>query len=189
MTAGILLLLGFGVERFSWCAAGEMRHNPRRKRFRLRCRERTHITPLSRHLAMGTSFVIAGRLFPRRSIIKLSADERAALESVGMLLLTRPVEWPVADRTAFMDRAYVDPGGTDVWGAGPYLKVPNVGPDGDGEVVNRVFCPWGYPPAPLRAFRRNLRMRLEHVEIVRVADAEWEWRLTVKAAGGERRGS
>jgi hypothetical protein len=80
-----------------------------------------------------------------------------------------------------MQRAYVDPGGTDIWGAGPYLKVPNVGPDDGGEVVNRVFCPWGYPPDPLRAFRRNIHMRLERVEVVRVADAAWEWRLTAKA--------
>ena len=136
---------------------------------------------LVRYPAMGTSFVIAGQSFRRRSIIKLSADERAALERTGTVVLARPVEWPLPERTPFMERAYVDPGGTDIWGAGPYLKVPNVGPEDEGEVVTRVFCPWGYPPDPLRTFRRNIHMRLERVEIIRVADAAWEWRLTAKA--------
>ena len=73
-------------------------------------------------------------------------------------------------------------GGAD-FGPGPYLKVPNREPgddDPDFEVVNRVFCPWGYPPDPVRAFRRNLRMRLERVDLVQVAPAAWEWRLTVR---------
>ena len=134
-----------------------------------------------RSSGMGTSFVIAGKSFRRRSMIKLSADERAALEHKGNVVLARPIEWPLPDRIPFMDRAYVDPGGTDVWGVGPYLKVPNVGREDEGEVVNRVFCPWGYPPDPLRALRRKIHMRLESVEIVRVVDAGWEWRLTVKA--------
>ncbi len=136
---------------------------------------------LLRNPAMGTSFIIAGQSFRRRSIIKLSADERGALERTGTVVLARPVEWPLPERTPYMERAYVDPGGTDIWGAGPYLKVPNVGPDDEGEVVNRVFCPWGYPPDPLRAFRRNIHMRLERVEIVRVAGAAWEWHMTAKA--------
>jgi hypothetical protein len=141
---------------------------------------------------MGTSFIIAGHSFRRRSIIKLSSDERATLECTGSVVLARPVEWPLSDRTPFMDRAYIDPGGTDIFGPGPYLKVPNVGTDGDGEVVNRVFCPWGYPRDPIRAFRRNVRMQLERVELVRVAEAAWEWRLTAKArqpnaAAGRRR--
>jgi hypothetical protein len=131
---------------------------------------------------MSSSFVIAGRPFKRRSVIKLSADERAAVERTGTVVLARPVEWPLPERTPLMERAYLDRGGTDVWGAGPYLKVPNVGPGDEGEVVNRVFCPWGYPPDPLRAFRRNIRMRLERVELVRVAEAAWEWRLTASAA-------
>jgi hypothetical protein len=130
---------------------------------------------------MGTSFVIAGHRFRRRSIIKLSAAERATLERNGTVVLARPVEWPLPGRAARMDRAYVDPGGTDIWGPGPYLKVPNTGPGDEGEVVNRVFCPWGYPPAPLRAFRRKIRTRLERVEVVRVAHGVWEWRLRVKA--------
>src|SRR5689334_12148259 len=112
---------------------------------------------------MGTSFTIAGTTFRRRSIVKLSPDERSALARAGAVVLARPIEWPLPTRTAFMDRAYVDPGGTDVWGPGPYLKVPNVGPRDDGEVVNRVFCPWGYPPDPVRAFRRKIRMRIERV--------------------------
>jgi len=136
---------------------------------------------LVRYPSMRTSFLNAGRSFRRRSIIKLTADERAALECTGTIVLARPVEWPLPERTPFMDRAYIDPGGTCVWGPGPYLKVPNVGPDDEGELVNRVFCPWGYPPDPLRAFRRNMHMRLERVEIVRVAGAAWEWRLTAKA--------
>ena len=127
---------------------------------------------------MGTSFVIAGRSFRRRSVVKLSAEERAALERTGTVVLARPVEWPLPGRTPFMERAQVDPGGTDVWGPGPYLKVPNVGADDAGEVINRVFCPWGYPPDPIRAFRRKIPMRLARVEIVRTAEAAWEWRLT-----------
>lgn len=132
-------------------------------------------------MPMSTSFFIAGRPFRRRSIIRITVDERVVIERTGAAVLVRPIEWPLPERTAFMDRAYVDPGGTDVWGAGPYLKVPNVGSADEGEVVNRVFCPWGYPPAPLRAFRRKIRMRLERVEIARVADTAWEWRLSVKA--------
>jgi hypothetical protein len=124
---------------------------------------------------------IFGQSFRRRSIIKLSGDERAALECAGTVVLARPIEWPLPKRTPFMDRAYVDEGGTDIWGPGPYLKVPNVGLVGEDELVDRVFCPWGYPPLPLRAFRRKIHMRLERVEIVRVADSAWEWRLTAKA--------
>lgn len=127
---------------------------------------------------MGASYEICGHKIRRRSIVKLAPEERAALESGGHVVLARPVEWPCPERVAFMDRAYPDPGGGD-WGPGPYLKVPNIAP-GEEEVVNRVFCPWGYPPDPVRAFRRKLRMRLECVDLVRVAPAAWEWRLTVK---------
>ena len=100
------------------------------------------------------------------------------------MVVARPVEWPCPERLAFMDRAYHDPGGAD-FGPGPYLKVPNRYPgddDPDHELVNRVFCPWGYQPDPVRAFRRKLRMQLERVDLVQVAPAAWEWRLTVKRA-------
>ena len=131
---------------------------------------------------MGASFVIAGRTFRRRSVIKLSLEERAALDLDGFVVLARAVEWPLPDRAALMDRAYVDHAGTDIWGPGPYLKVPNVGPGDADEVVNRVFCPWGYPPDPVRASSGKLRMRLEQVELVQVAPAAWEWRLKARAA-------
>ena len=131
---------------------------------------------------MGSWHVTGSQRIRRRSIIKLSPAERAALEHAGCVVLARPVEWPIPDRLAFMDRAYADTGGAD-FGPGPYLKVPNreAGEDApDDEVVSRVFCPWGYPPDPLRAFRRNLRMRLERVDLVQVAPAAWEWRPTAK---------
>jgi hypothetical protein len=100
---------------------------------------------------MGTSFVIAGRSFRRRSIIRLSADERAALERTGTVVLARPVEWPLSERTPLMDRAHVDPGGTDIWGTGPYLKVPNVGPTMKARSSTACSAHGGYPPDPLRA--------------------------------------
>ncbi|GMU20775.1 MAG: hypothetical protein AMXMBFR13_08710 [Phycisphaerae bacterium] len=129
---------------------------------------------------MSSTYVVAGRTFRRRSIVKLSPEERDTLACTGTVVLARPVEWPIPDRTPLMDRAHVDPGGTDIWGPGPYLKVPNVGAGEDWEAVNRVFCPWGYPPDHIRGFRRKLRMRIERVDLVQTAPASWEWRLTVR---------
>jgi hypothetical protein len=46
--------------------------------------------------------------------------------------------------TVHWDRAWIDPGGTAIRGAGPYLHVPVTHADGE-ETVHRV-----YPPARLR---------------------------------------
>src|SRR4051812_4541566 len=94
--------------------------------------------------------MIGGVRFDRRSLVKLSEDERAALAATGRAALRRPVEWPLPERTPDFARAYPDSGGTDIWGPGPYLKVPSRAAGEDWEPVNRVFCPWGYPPDRLR---------------------------------------
>ena len=77
-------------------------------------------------------------------------------------------------------RAYTDLGGTDIWGPGPYLKVPSrIAGDDDWEPVNRVFCPWGYPPDRVRVARSAVYLRLEAVGLVRVGPSAWEWSLSV----------
>lgn len=61
----------------------------------------------------------------------------------------RPVVWRNRPLLAFMDRAWVDPGGTELFGPGPYLKVPCRHPEDpvgrDCERELRVHSPYGYP--------------------------------------------
>jgi|SRR5581483_11773433 len=124
--------------------------------------------------------MIGGVRFYRRSLVKLSAVERTALSASGRSVLRRPVEWPLRDRTPDFARAYPDPGGTDIWGPGPYLKVPSRVTSGDDwEPVNRVFCPWGYPPDRVRVAHSSVYLQLATVELERVGLTAWEWVLTV----------
>lgn len=129
---------------------------------------------------VARSFSIGGVRFYRRSLVKLSPVERAALAATGRAALRRPVERPLPFSVPDFSRAYTDAGGTDIWGPGPYLKVPNriVGDD-DWEPINRVFCPWGYPPDRLRVARSAVYLRLEAVALDRVGPAAWEWALSV----------
>lgn len=124
--------------------------------------------------------MIGGVRFYRRSLVKLSVDERAALANTGRAVLRRPVDWPLPGRTPDFAGAYTDPGGTDIWGPGPYLKVPNrIHGDDDWEPINRVFCPWGYPPDRVRVARSATYLQLAVVELGRVGPAAWEWVLTL----------
>lgn len=125
------------------------------------------------------AFFIDGVRFHRRCTIRLSAAERDVLSAAGTVTLWRPVEWPLAEKVPDFNRACPDPGGTDIWGPGPYLKVPNRRPGDDWEAVNRVFCPWGYPPDPLRVPWRSLRLTLAAVTLERASAHAWDWLLTV----------
>jgi hypothetical protein len=56
----------------------------------------------------------------------------------------RVVKWSLKPLVPDFSKAWIDPGGTDIWGPGPYLKVPCEHPaDGPDGRVNRVFCPYG----------------------------------------------
>ncbi len=128
---------------------------------------------------MARHFTIGGVRLYRRSLIKVMPEERQNLRTHGRAILRRPVEWPLPNRVPVFARAYIDPGGTDIWGPGPYLKVPNRAADEPDEVVNRVFCPWGYPPDRLRVARTSRYLRLLVVQLVRDED-RWLWLLTVE---------
>lgn len=59
------------------------------------------------------------------------------------------------------NRAHVDPGGTEIFGPGPYLKVATAHPE-DGwcknpehDVWNRIHCPYGYPEEGARLWVRE----------------------------------
>lgn len=124
--------------------------------------------------------MIGGVRFYRRSLVKLSAEERAALVATGRADLRRRVEWPLSGHTPHFDRAYTDPGGTDIWGPGPYLKVPSrIAGDEGWEPVNRVFCPWGYPTDRVRVARSAVYLQLAAIGLVHVEPAAWEWVLSV----------
>ncbi|HLA63065.1 MAG TPA: hypothetical protein VK610_01450 [Rhodothermales bacterium] len=133
---------------------------------------------------MGASYIIAGRRFYRRSRIKLTRVERDALATAGRVVVRRPVEWPLPDRRPHFDRAYTEPGGTDLWGTEPYLKVPNAAlPDGPDEgIVNRVFCPWGYPPHRLRLARTSGYVLIKGVGLDETPPGAWSLALTLHAA-------
>ena len=89
---------------------------------------------------MGSWYVMGTVRVRRRSIIKLSPAERDEPGRAGCVVVPRPVEWPIPDRLAFMDRAYPDPGGAD-FGPGPYLKVPNRQPgDDDPSLLRSPFA-------------------------------------------------
>jgi hypothetical protein len=124
--------------------------------------------------------MIGGVRFYRRSLVKLSAVERATLASTARAALHRPVEWPLIGPPPDFARAYTDPGGTDLWGPGPYLKVPSrIAGDEGWEPVNRLFCPWGYPPDRVRVAHSSVYLQLDVVELARLGPAAWEWLLSV----------
>jgi hypothetical protein len=129
---------------------------------------------------MARSYIIGGQRFYRRSLVKLSADERIALAENDRVVLRRPVEWPLENAVPDFSRAYTDPGGTDIWGPGPYLKVPSHRLGDDFEPVNRVFCPWGYPPDRLRVAHTRTFLRLAAVQLERITPTIWEWLLTIE---------
>ena len=130
---------------------------------------------------MGRSYVIAGHTLHWDSLIALIASERDELHARGQVAVRRLLEWPIPDRLPRLEAAYVDPGNTDIWGPGPYLKVPNwQPPDTETESVNRVFCPWGYPPAMIRLSRRSEYVQIERVQLLR--DGHWLWELVLRAA-------
>lgn len=126
-------------------------------------------------------FITAGHELSRRSTIKLSPSEKAKLAGGGTLVLHRPVEWSIPGRVADLGRSRVDPGGTDVWGPGPYLKVPNQHPADAEEVWNRVFCPWGYPPDRVRVAWTSTYLEITRIDLGRATDSgQWEWVLAVR---------
>lgn len=128
---------------------------------------------------MARAYYIAGIRFHRRSNIRLSAEERRVLERSGQVTLLCPLEWPLPDRIPHLDRAYIDPGGTDIWGRGPYLKVPNYATYHEEQMVNRVFCPWGYPPDRLRIAHHSRYVQLVAVELLCSEAGQWQWQLTL----------
>ena len=129
---------------------------------------------------MARAYLIGGVKIYRQSLVKLTRDEKRELEDHGKVVVHRPVEWPLPDRIADYSRATIDPGGTDIWGPGPYLKVPNRGGGPDDEAVNRVFCPWGCPSDRLRITRSQTYLRLAAIDLVQSGPAAWEWQLTLE---------
>jgi hypothetical protein len=126
---------------------------------------------------MAAAYYIDGVKFYRRSLVRLSAAERQALATAGQVILRRPVDWPLPYAVPDFTRTYPDPG-YGLWGPGPYLKVPNPRAGEDYEPINRVFCPWGYPPVRLRVAHSRVYLRLADVTLVRTAPAAWDWLLT-----------
>ncbi len=129
---------------------------------------------------MGAKYSTAGVTLWRRCLVKLGAEKRAELAKNGRVQLRLPVEWPNPESKPLFEEAFIDPGGTDIWGPGPYLKVPNYIKAHDERSINRIFCPWGYPPDRVRVSRRAMYLQLGAVELERVGDAAWEWILTLK---------
>jgi|GEM_PF-5895019 len=130
---------------------------------------------------MTSWYTIGGIRFSRLSTMKLSAAERAEIARAGRTNLRRPVVWPLPDRTPDFARAYPDRGGTDIWGPGPYLKVPNVFiGDPDGKGVDRVFCPWGYPPDRVRVMWSGMYLQFAGVKLDHVRPDAWECEVAPK---------
>lgn len=131
---------------------------------------------------MARHNIIAGERVGRRSPIKLTAEQRDTLTVERTITIDEEVVWPLASTIPIFDEAYVDEGGTPIWGPGPYLKVPNRFDATYGEqvLVNRVFCPYGYPPARLRVSHRSVYVAIARVEIVRESET-WLWRITLMA--------
>ncbi len=117
----------------------------------------------------------------RLCTIKLTSAERATLKRDGQITAHRPIDWPHAPHVPFFAEAYKDPGHTDLWGPGPYLKVPNQDPR-DGETyIHRVFCPWGYPPRRVRLMRTTISLNITSIELTKSDSNHWQWLLTLKA--------
>jgi hypothetical protein len=133
---------------------------------------------------MAASFTIGGQRFYRRSLIRLNGAARATLRTEGAVTVPFPVEYPLEEFAPHFEDAYVDEGGTDFWGPGPYLKVPGdlrEPTDDSSRAVHRIFCPWGSPPDRLRIAHRAQYVWLERVDLAQV-DGTWTWLLTVAVA-------
>ncbi len=129
---------------------------------------------------MAKQYLMAGHKIHRRSTISLSTAERAQLCESGVTIV-RALTWPpqLNDYEPNFDRAYVDPGQTEAWGPGPYLKVPNT--QCDAERISRIFCPWGYPPDQVRVSRHQTYARIDRVGLA-LKGAQWQWQLTLTPA-------
>jgi hypothetical protein len=114
----------------------------------------------------------------RLSTIKLTAAERATATAGGKLTVRRAVEWPLTHRTPLLDQAYVDAGCTSIWGPGPYLKVPDPDPRDGERYIDRISCPWGYPPQRVRVMRSRLVLTIAEVSLAHSATESWEWVIT-----------
>jgi hypothetical protein len=130
------------------------------------------------------TYMIAGVEFRWLRSIDVSADEQTLLDQQGRAILRRRVEWPVPDRIPDFATAYIDGDPTSrnpLFGAGPYLKVPNraTSDDDDWVATNRVFCPWGYSPDQLQVRGSDYSVRLRDVVIERSGTDTWHWVLEV----------
>ena len=127
---------------------------------------------------MGRYYLTAGRKIWRNPTVKLTPEQKDCIKQNGCVVVKYPIEWPLDEFEPDFSSAYIDEGNTDIWGSGPYLKVPNL----QGEVLatNRVFCPWGYPPDEVRLSRHKDRYRISAVQIERKVDGEWFWILNLE---------
>jgi len=107
-------------------------------------------------------------------IIKLTGVGKFAVKNGKQVVVRVPVEWPFEYRKPYFAEAYIDKGGTPIWGFGPYLKVPNQDSRDGEKFVDRVFCPWGYPPRKLRVQRAPLSVDLISVGLERSESGVWE---------------
>ena len=129
---------------------------------------------------MARYYIIDGHKFYRRSIIKLTSKEKNDFKKSGIFFIKRSLEWPLEYRIPDLKAAYIDKGGTDIWGSGPYLKVPNRNKNKEFyDSVNRIFCPWGYPPDRVRIARSKYYVQLITVEISCKDKDNWYWLLTM----------
>jgi hypothetical protein len=126
-------------------------------------------------------YLIAGQQIPLLEAIDLAPDEILTLERAGCVAISRPVAWPIASTVADLSQAYTDTGNTDIWGQGPYLKVPNRTACGD-LLVNRVFCPWGYPPDRISATPVGAFVKIASVSLSRHG-ASWCWHIRLESIG------
>ena len=133
---------------------------------------------------MSDTYEIAGIEFRRRTKVSLTEVELVSLDRSRRALVRRDVEWPVPDTIPDFASAYVDTGGTDIWGPGPYLKVPNrpLASDDDWVSTNRLFCPWGYPPDQLLVEKDGRCVALTDVALEHQAPDRWTWVLELTTA-------
>jgi hypothetical protein len=126
----------------------------------------------------SNEYLIAGRSFRRRETIELTPQELEDLRTRTATQVLRPVEWPLPDSIPHFQDAYLDPGGTPVWGPGPYLKVPNTNLDGE-RLTNRVFCPWGYTGNELRIDSTGSFATISDLSLAKAANSEWIWAIGI----------
>ena len=132
---------------------------------------------------MARHYIIGGERVRRRLIIKLTSVQRAAIGAGQRIVVEESVVWPISIGEPLFNEAVVDgdPSPGSLWGTGPYLKVPNRRRNREGEwtAVNRVFCPWGYPPDRIRLAHRSDYVALEKVYLAQRGAAAWVWILTL----------